>query len=287
MHFGSLVAAMASFLAARRNLGLWLVRIEDLDPPREVAGAASDILRTLEAFGFEWDGPVAYQSQRSAAYDEAIERLASAGLSYPCSCSRRDIRTAGKAGTRHSIYPGTCRTRGPLPGRELAIRVKIDARSIDYVDRLQGPQSADLARDAGDFVIRRRDGLYAYQLAVVVDDHHQAITEVVRGVDLLDSTPRQIYLQSLLGFRQPDYLHVPIVVDADGRKLSTQTGATPIEAAHPQRGLIDALAFLMLDPPQALESASVAEVWGWAVEHWNVDRLAGRRTGGMPGVLRN
>jgi glutamyl-Q tRNA(Asp) synthetase len=230
LHFGSLVAALASWLDARAAGGRWLVRIEDLDAPRAEPGAAERILRTLEEFGLSRDGSVVYQSQRSAIYRRALQRLEK--QTYWCGCSRREIADSslGLAADGAQIYPGTCR-HGIAPGKTpRALRTRTHHEEIDFVDRVQGPQQQILARDVGDFVLYRADGQFAYQLAVVADDAEQGVTDVVRGADLLDSTPRQIYLQGLLGYPTPRYLHVPAAVNAAGEKLSKQTGAAPILA---------------------------------------------------------
>ena len=273
LHFGSLVAAVGSFLEARSRNGTWLVRMEDLDPPREQPGAADGILADLEAFGLTWDGDVVYQSGRQIAYEDALTALDAQGLTYLCSCSRRDIAEAGKG--QGGNYPGTCR-RGPRhPDVALATRVRVPEGIIHFRDRLQGEQSQDLAADVGDFILRRRDGLVAYQLAVVVDDADQKITEVVRGIDLLDSTARQISLQHFLGLPTPAYMHLPIAVRPNGDKLSKQTGAEAIRGADPGRAIAEALRFLRHPPPPELEGASAAELLSWGTASWTSNRLNG------------
>ncbi len=223
LHFGSLVAAVGSFLHARAQGGEWRVRIEDLDPPREVSGAADDILRTLDSFGLHWDGEVMYQSRRCETYEAALAQLKDAGVLYPCACTRREIADSSVSGLEGPVYPGTCRA-GLAPGRVArAWRVRTDNRAIEFEDGLQGVIRSALEDDIGDFVVQRADGFFAYQLAVVVDDAAQGISEIVRGADLLDSTPRQIHLQRLLGLPTPGYLHLPIVLNANGEKLSKQT----------------------------------------------------------------
>ncbi len=245
------------------------MRIEDLDPPREVAGAADDILRTLEACGLYWDGEVEYQSRRHRHYEHALEGLRGAGLLYGCTCSRREISETAPAGPAGPIYPGTCRGR-PVAGRSRrALRVRTDlTRPLAFQDRLQGPVRQDLQRDVGDFVLRRADGLYAYHLAVVVDDAAQGITEVVRGGDLLASTPRHLYLQDLLQLPTPSYLHLPVIVDAGGTKLSKQTGAPPVDTVDPVPALHRVLTLLGQRPPAALGRATIATLWDWASAHW-------------------
>lgn len=240
LHMGSLVAAVASWLDARAAAGRWLVRMEDLDRPRCVAGADAAILRALERLGLVWDGEVLYQSRRGERYREALARLG--GLAYWCSCSRREIADSslGLAADGAAIYPGSCRS-GPR-GTPRAQRVRVDDGEIAFRDRVQGEQRQVLERDIGDFVVYRADGVFAYQLAVVVDDAEQGVTEVVRGADLLDSTPRQIHLQRLLGLPTPRYLHVPVALARSGEKLSKHAGAEPVEASP--RALRSALAFL-------------------------------------------
>ncbi|MCX8113770.1 MAG: tRNA glutamyl-Q(34) synthetase GluQRS [Burkholderiaceae bacterium] len=226
LHAGSLVAALASWLDARAHGGAWLVRIEDLDPPREVPGSAEAIVRTLARFGFEPDEPVVRQSRRGALYEAAFARLRAAGLVYPCTCSRKDIEDAARAaGANSGIYPGTCRGRPSGAVARAAWRVRVPGETVAFDDRAAGRCSQNLAREVGDFVVLRADGPWAYQLAVVVDDAEQRITDVVRGADLLDNTPRQIFLQRALGFATPRYLHVPVVTNERGEKLSKQTGA--------------------------------------------------------------
>lgn len=276
LHFGSLVAAVASFLQARASGGEWLVRIEDIDPPREAPGAADDILRTLERLGLHWDGAVLYQSARGEAYDAALERLRAAGTLYPCGCSRREIADSSVRGIDGPIYPGTCRA-GLAPGRvERALRVRTDGARLAFEDRWQGRIECALARDIGDFVVRRADGYVAYQLAVVVDDAYQGITEVVRGADLLLSTPRQLWLQRLLGLAAPAYGHVPVALNAAGEKLSKQTGAAVVSREHPQPLLRRVLAFLGQEAPAALEACTPEEFWRYAIAQWNPARVPGR-----------
>lgn len=273
LHFGSLVAALGSFLEARSRGGTWLVRVEDIDPPREVPGASAAILRSLERLGFEWDESVLYQSTRLEAYAAALEDLKSAGAVYRCGCTRRQIHAAS-GGT--DIYPGTCRYLPPDCNRRAAVRVQTTDEPVGFNDRLQGRFSQMLPRDVGDFVVRRRDGLIAYQLAVVVDDATQHITDIVRGADLLDNTPRQIHLQRLLRLPTPEYVHLPVVLTPAGDKLSKQTGAAAIDARPPGQALHAALSFLGQQPPAALAGAAPWEIWSWALRHW--------RLGAVPGV---
>ncbi len=233
LHAGSLVAALASWLDARAHGGRWLVRIEDLDPPREVAGASRQILDALAACGLAGDEPPVFQSTRGDLYQQALERLAAAGLVYGCACSRAEIAEAQRGlGLPGHIYPGTCRAgTGGRPVR--ALRVRVPDEVVGFVDRACGPYAQNLAREVGDFIVRRADGWWAYQLAVVVDDGEQRITDVVRGADLLENTPRQIWLQRTLDLPTPRYLHVPVVTTAQGEKLSKQTGAAALDIDHP------------------------------------------------------
>ena len=265
LHFGSLVAALASYLDARHAGGQWLLRMEDLDPPREMPGAQAAILRTLEDYGFEWDGQVLYQSQRLAAYAAVVEQLLERGLAYACTCSRKQLE--GHAGR----YPGTCRAAGhALQGT--AIRLRVADCTYHFTDRVQGMFSQAL-QEAGDFIIRRRDGLFAYQLAVVVDDAWQGVTDVVRGADLLDSTPRQLYLQQLLGLPQPRYLHVPLIIQPDGQKLGKRYRSPPLPAQQAAPLLLRALRALGQQPPGALHDAMPHEVMRWAITHWQAARI--------------
>jgi glutamyl-Q tRNA(Asp) synthetase len=269
LHFGSLLAALASYLEARHQGGRWLVRMEDIDPPREVAGAADLILRTLERYGFEWDGPVLYQSRRDEAYRAALEALQRSGALYTCRCSRREaLEAAAAAGLAPGVYAGTCRAAGHAVDGPGALRVRTDGAVIEFHDRLQGHQRQALECEAGDFVVRRADGLWAYQLAVVVDDAAQGITDIVRGSDLLDSTPRQLHLQRLLGLPTPGYLHLPVAVNAAGEKLSKQTYAPALPMDNPLPSLWQALAFLGQQPPAELLEGDLEALWHWAVGHW-------------------
>ena len=280
LHFGSLVAAAASYLDARRAGGEWLLRIEDLDPPREVPGSADQIIATLAALGFEWTGSIVRQSERDDAYRAALDRLLAADLAFHCSCSRTELQAAQPPGRDPSdelYYPGWCLNGVRAPDRPLAIRFRVGAGTIAFADLLQGPQTSDLARDTGDFVIRRRDGLFAYQLAVVVDDADQRVTHVVRGADLLGSTARQIALQSALGLSTPVYAHLPLAIDANGIKLSKSTGAAGVDASQPARELWRTLQFLKQGPPSDLHQGPVSALWEWAIENWQALPLAGLR----------
>jgi glutamyl-Q tRNA(Asp) synthetase len=278
LHFGSLVAAVSSYLDARHNQGDWLLRMEDLDPPREIPGAADDILCTLEALGMHWDGPVVYQSQRNHIYEEALATLQDSGHSYGCACTRREIADSSMKAGSGNVYPGTCR-HGITGGRRArSIRVQVYDRTITINDRLQDTLMQPLGRDVGDFIVRRADELFAYQLAVVVDDAEQEISHVVRGADLFDSTPRQVHLQQLLGYPQPAYLHIPVAVNAGNEKLSKQTHAQAINPGNWSTTLCDVLAFLNQQLPGSVEDASQEEFWQWAIKHWDTGSLPAARS---------
>ncbi|WP_162096111.1 tRNA glutamyl-Q(34) synthetase GluQRS [Pseudomonas chlororaphis] len=273
LHFGSLVAALASYLDARAVGGRWLLRMEDLDPPREEPGAQAAILKALESYGFEWDGEMVRQSERHAAYAEVLDRLFNQGLAYACTCSRKQLEPY------HGIYPGLCRNAGH--GQEdAAIRLRVPELEYRFTDRVQGEFRQHLGRDVGDFVIRRRDGLYAYQLAVVLDDAWQGVTDIVRGADLLDSTPRQLYLQELLGLPQPRYLHVPLITQPDGHKLGKSYRSPPLAADQATPLLLRALRALGQNTDSEMVHANPREVLSWGIEHW--DALLIPRTLSVP-----
>jgi len=273
LHLGSLLAAVASYLDARAHGGQWLLRVEDIDPPRSQPGATDEILAALEHYGFDWDGPVTYQSESREAHDAAIEVLVEAGKAYPCGCSRRDLAEAPRS-SLGIIYPGTCRSG--CEASETALRVLTDAMPVLFEDRLQGAQTQQLEAESGDFIILRRDGLIAYQLAVVVDDYLQGITDVVRGIDLVDSTPRQIWLQQLLGYTTPAYCHIPVAINDKGQKLSKSHGARAVPTNRVAETLFAALHLLGQQPLSELRSATVVEIWQWARENWNLEVLRGR-----------
>jgi len=247
LHFGSLVAALASYLEARAAKGKWHVRLDDLDQPRAQPGAADEILRALERLGFEWDGPVLVQGGRLERYRAVLDELLRRDLAYPCGCTRKELEDSALAIDGARIYPGTCR-HGLAPGKSArALRLRTHAAPIGFADAVQGWVEQRVEREVGDFVLRRADGIIAYQLAVVVDDMEQGVTHVVRGADLLDSTARQIHLQRLLGARTPRYAHIPVAVNASGEKLSKQTGARPLDLANPKAELARARRFLGQD----------------------------------------
>jgi glutamyl-Q tRNA(Asp) synthetase len=269
LHLGSLLAAVGSYLDARAAGARWLVRIEDLDTPRVIPGCADQQLRMLEAFGFEWDGEVLYQSARRAAYREAMASLGTRGRTFHCSCSRKDL-AAGDDDSQ--AYPGTCR-QGPTREGPTSLRFRVGDAPIHFDDLFLGAQTFS---GPGDVVIERRDGLATYQLAVVVDDAFQSVTRVVRGADLLASTPWQIELQDALGFPRPIYGHLPLVTEPDGSKLAKSRRSLPLDPAAAPKALISTLTYLSQLPPPELVHTSIKEVWNWAFQHWNPQALAGR-----------
>ncbi|GFE58952.1 tRNA glutamyl-Q(34) synthetase GluQRS [Geobacter sp. AOG1] len=278
LHLGSLVAAVGSYAMARRVGGKWLLRMEDLDTPRVVPGIADDMLRTLEALGFRWDGEVVYQSRRTEAYRSAMERLLKAGLAYSCGCTRSEIaRISSAPHGAEPVYPGICREGLPEGKTERAWRVKVYDELIAFDDLFMGRFSQSLASSCGDFVIQRADGPFAYHLAVVVDDAESGINQVVRGADLLSSTPRQIYLQKLLGFPKPVYGHLPLVVNPDGTKLSKRENAVSLTDRDLAREgwtlLFAALRFLGQSPPPDLNGAPCPEILAWGVDSFDPARI--------------
>ncbi|MFK7865233.1 MAG: tRNA glutamyl-Q(34) synthetase GluQRS [Pseudohongiellaceae bacterium] len=269
LHFGSLIAALASYFDARSKHGHWLVRIEDLDPPREIAGAASMILDQLNALGLIWDGQVLYQSSRLESYETALQQLDSQGLCFYCNCTRARMHSIG------AVYDGHCRARIKYPegGSPYAIRLQTDEQTIEFEDRIQGSYLQNLSTDVGDFVIRRKDKLFAYQLAVVVDDDYQQVTDVVRGYDLIDSTPRQMYLQQQLGLKPLRYAHFPVAADHVGEKLSKQHHAQEIEVKQGSMILIKAMEFLGLRPPHELTLEPPEVTLAWGISHWDIQNV--------------
>jgi glutamyl-Q tRNA(Asp) synthetase len=263
---------MASCLDARAHRGAWLLRIEDVDQTRTVDGAADQIRRDLERLGLYWDEELPTQSARTERYRQIIADLLESGQAFACECSRADIRQAGRTGPSGPIYPGTCRHRSLRNRPSRSIRAKVSDRPLSFVDRLAGPFGQRLDRDLGDFVIRRADGFTAYQLAVVVDDQDQSITDVVRGQDLLDSTPRQIWLQQQLRFTTPSYAHVPLVLDETGRKLSKRDQADPIRDKHPIKTLLAAHEFLTGNAAEHRPD-TVADFWPWAIQQWAAEHV--------------
>lgn len=275
LHLGSLVAALGSYLQARSHQGRWLLRIEDIDPPRETPGATRAILKTLEAYGFEWDGAVTYQSQRHALYEDALNQLRNKNCLYACDCSRKKIAESNTNG-KPQRYPGTCRKRDLFHIQSTiprSLRLRTEDATLSFNDFVQGVIRHNIYQENGDFILVRRDGFYAYALAVSIDDMQQGISEVVRGNDLLTTTMCQIYLIQQLGGIIPDYAHLPVVNDAKGNKLSKQTGATPLPLTQPAKQLCQALGFLGQTPPSDLAGATVAEFWQWAQQNWQLKRV--------------
>jgi glutamyl-Q tRNA(Asp) synthetase len=271
LHFGSLVAAVASYCDAKAANGKWLLRIEDLDKPREVKGASASIIHCLEAYGFVWDDDVVYQSQQTEHYEKALAQLQLNALVYPCTCTRKEIAdSSSQYGIEGMIYPGTCRHGNHQENKPSAWRMRVNDNIVSFNDRSLGHIQHILSKDTGDFVVKRADGLFAYQLAVVVDDANQGITDIVRGADLLNSTTRQIYLQQALDLTTPSYLHIPIVKNAQGEKLSKQTLAKPLPLDNIQSTLFATFGFLGLQPPQTIKNATSSEMWRWAIQHWKV-----------------
>lgn len=272
LHFGSLVAALASYLDARAYNGEWLVRMEDIDPPREPPGAADLILQALDLYGLHWDRDVLFQSDRQEAYNDALAALRHEQKLYPCTCTRKKL--AGLNG----VYPGYCRNvwQDATPTQPHGLRLLCQDMTIHFADRIQGAQSYKLA-DLGDFLLKRKDGLYAYQLAVCVDDCFQGVTHIVRGVDLLDSTPRQLYLQSQLAMEHPVYAHIPVITLSDGNKLSKQNHAPAIPLDNPRPTLVKAFRALGLGPVPELQACSISDILAWGVRHWSLDNLMGRK----------
>ncbi len=294
LHFGSLVAATTSYLQAQANNGEWWLRIEDIDPPREVAGASEAIISSLAAHGFIWTGEIQYQSRNREQHDAAIKELLDTSQAYPCTCTRKHIRATAKSGPAGPVYPGTCRN-GPDSGMSAhkalasndgtrAIRIRTSDEPVAFTDQLQGQIEQRIRSQIGDILVLRKNKLIAYHLAVVVDDHAQGITEIVRGTDLLESTPVQIFLQRMLGLATPAYMHFPIAVDSSGDKLSKQTGAKPVNDATPVSNLLRCLQFLGQQPPDELSDSTVAIIWDWARENWHPEALSGVRNLDLPGT---
>ena len=276
LHFGSLVAAVASFADARHHGGAWLVRIEDVDQTRSLPGIEEHILNTLAAFGMQSDRTPERQSERTARYDSVLEQLARSGQVYRCNCSRTAVAAIARTGPEGAIYPGTCRHNPPEAKLPAAWRVSTNAKPLGFADRILGETTQNLAGDIGDFVVKRIDGYTAYQLAVVIDDFDQGITDIVRGADLFWSTPRQIWLQQLLGFPQPRYAHLPLVYTADGRKLSKADQAHPVDYRNPVNGLTDAWSYLGQKSP-VVDFADSAAFWDWAIPRWDMSLVPRER----------
>jgi len=273
LHFGSIVAAAGSYLEARTHGGEWHLRIDDLDPPRVAPGAADSILRCLEQLGFEWDGPVIYQSQRAPAYHAALHALRQRGVLYPCVCTRKEIADGARTGVEGPIYSGSCRGGMPAGRHARALRLRTAGVQVQFDDRVLGLQVRDLEREAGDFVLYRADGVFAFHLASAVDDGELGMTDIVRGADLLESSARQIHVLALLHLPVPRYAHLPVAVNAWGEKLSKQTFAEPVNPSDPCTVLLRAFRFLGHAPPDQLSRAGQLEVWRWAIVNWRLERV--------------
>lgn len=267
LHPGTLVAAMASYLEARRNNGQWLLRIEDLDPPREISGSCDAIIHALDQLGFYWDEEIIFQSQRSHLYQQAVDYLLDAKLAYYCDCSRSQLHS--------QRYPGNCRNKNLRPDRPVAVRVTTNNQKICFKDATAGDYQQNINDFCGDFVIKRKDGLFAYQLAVVIDDAQQQISHVVRGMDLLDSTPRQIHLQHLLQFNTPEYSHFPLLLDKQGEKFS-KSSYTGLSPSLNLTSLIKAWHHLNQHPVSETDFDNLQSFWDWAIEHWDNSKLASK-----------
>lgn len=271
MHLGSLYTAAASYLDARANGGRWLLRIDDLDRPREAPGSAANIIRTLQAFGFEWDAEIVRQADRTANYAIAVDGLRTCGLTFECSCSRLDLAEEDR-------YPGSCRERPLIPGAATATRLRVDPGYVRFSDRIQGTFRQDVAAAVGDVILKRRDQLFAYVLAVVVDDAAAGVTHVVRGADLLDNTPRQIYLQRLLGLPTPAYAHVPVLVEAGGGKLAKSARSVRVDGGSALPQLLRMFELLGLGTPPDRATSTLGAAWAWATQRWDIGRTPKRLT---------
>ncbi|RLT94733.1 tRNA glutamyl-Q(34) synthetase GluQRS [Ketobacter sp.] len=274
LHIGSLLTAVASYLDAKAHQGQWLVRMEDLDPPREQPGAADAILNTLQHYGLHWDGDVLFQSQQHGRYETTVQQLLADNNAFYCTCSRTQILAASGSTT----YPGTCRACHQPPATPFAVRLQVQNKDVSFEDDLQGPQRCNLQQQGGDFVIKRKEGLYAYHLAVVLDDALQGITHVVRGSDLLESTFSHWYLQEVLHLAHPHYAHLPVIVNGEGQKLSKQTYAEPIPRQDPGPYLRYCLQALGQTPPATLRGAAKATILEWGCEHWRLQQVPHQRS---------
>lgn len=270
LHFGSLVAALASYLDAKAHNGTWLLRIEDLDPPREDPTASTVIPQQLQDHGLLWDGDIQFQSQHSQRYEAALSKLAHSKHTFHCQCSRKQLAQ------HHGLHLGPCDTSNT---EQTAIRLAVPDQTVSFNDEVYGAYSQNLLKQVGDQVLKRKDGLFAYQLAVVVDDHHSEVTHVVRGVDLLDNTPRQLYLMNCLGYDHPHYLHLPLVVNDQGQKLSKQNKAMAIEAQQAKQNLIKALVFLKQTVTPEMKQHSIAQLLNQAVDQWDPKAIVANHAG--------
>ena len=273
VHYGTLVSAVGSYLQAKKNNGEWIIRIEDVDTTRKVKGSDTEILKTLDAFGFQWQGEAVYQSQRTEHYQHALDQLISQSLIFPCLCSRKQL-----AKIDNTIYPGCCRSRLLPEVKPHALRIRAGDINITFNDHVMNRQIQNIKRECGDFIVKRRDGLFAYQLAVVVDDALQNITEVVRGADLLGSTNRQIYLQQKLDYPTPQYCHLPLAIDNDGNKISKSAGIAAVDIRHKEILLVSVLNFLGQSTPTDLKNSTLDDIWTWAIQNWNIHQTSPQNT---------
>ena len=271
LHFGSLIAATGSYLQAKSQHGEWLLRIDDIDPPREQKGAADDILKILEGFGFEWDSEVLYQSSRTQRYQEAVDELIQQHIAYACSCSRKELLKNAKQTNSGTVYPGFCRNKSLNITAETSTRLRCDNNPVRFEDLIQGNQCIDMKNHIGDFILQRRDRLFSYHLASGIDDAEQKITEVIRGADLLNCTPCHIHVQRRLNLPSPYYHHLPLAINETGQKFSKQTHASPIEVKHSVVLLYNTLKFLGQEPPIHLIDSSQKDIWEWAKTNWRLD----------------
>ncbi len=279
LHFGSLLAALSSYLDAKKNNGKWFLRIEDIDKKREMKGASENIISTLETFGFEWDGRILYQSQRLEIYQSYLDDLLSLKLIYPCGCSRKEIADSGNPhGIEGAVYLGTCRNGQKKTEKNPSWRIRVDEKPIRYIDKIQGPQEQILSRDIGDFVLKRADNVFSYQLAVTIDDDDQGITNIVRGADLIDSTPRQIFIQNTLGLATPSYAHIPVATNIFGEKLSKQTLAQSLNVDNPTLHLWQAFKFLGQNVDPELTHSDLNTFWQFAIESWEINQVPKSRS---------
>ncbi|MGR9087038.1 MAG: tRNA glutamyl-Q(34) synthetase GluQRS [Gammaproteobacteria bacterium] len=277
LHLGSLFTALASFLQARARQGKWLLRIDDLDTPRNAPGSIDSILTALDTLGLYWDDEVDYQSRHVPEYEYLLDKLLRDGLIYPCTCTRKSLSKLRSGSAAEGVYPGICKNRHPSPVSRFSLRIKTDDRIIAFDDQLQGSIAHGLAEQHGDFIVKRRDGIIAYQFAVVVDDARQHVSHVVRGFDLLRETPKQIFLQDVLSVARPGHMHVPVIVDQEGLKLSKQTLAAAVELNSPETVLHRLLVLLGQNPPFELHLAPAPELIDWAITHWNPAALKNLR----------
>jgi glutamyl-Q tRNA(Asp) synthetase len=265
LHFGSIVTALGSYLDAKSNKGKWFLRIDDIDQSRNKIDANKIILEQLEKLGLTWDGPIVYQSQNISLYETAIKKLEEFNYTFLCTCTRQELG--------NQIYPGTCRYKNNIQKKKYSIRIKTENIQISISDRLQNNYTQTMDSEVGDFIIKRSDDYFAYQLATIVDDNEQKITDIVRGFDLLDSTTKQVYLQSKLQYKTPRYLHLPIAVDSKGKKISKAGNEITPEKSAPEIILVNALKFLGHNPPDKIENSDINTILDWSIENWHVDSL--------------